>query len=161
MVPHNYLCHHREPTKTSTTPSKTQTRLQSLYVLSKNTYFLWFHTITYVITENQPRLVPPQARPRQCYKVFMFSLVVHTRPVWNQVHMFTGPISVWFWPLPTTLTWMRLLPTSYAVWLWCSSGHWWKGMAKWTCTSPPALPLVPMDNMKTRKTKSRGHVAHS
>ena len=61
------------------------------------------------ITENQPRLVPPQARAIPHYKVYMF-FVIHTRTVWNQVLMFTGPTSGWFWSLPCTF----YDPTQYA-----------------------------------------------
>jgi hypothetical protein len=39
-----------------------------------------------------------QSRPRPCYKVYMF-LLIHTPKGWIQLHMFSKPISVSFWPL--------------------------------------------------------------
>jgi hypothetical protein len=43
-----------------------------------------------------------QPRPRLCHKVHIFFLI-HTSNGWIQVHMFTNPISVSFWPLHTII----------------------------------------------------------
>jgi hypothetical protein len=107
-----------DPTKARSTPTKPQTVLQSLYVLLKDGVKSICLSIQYqsrlghyiqnaivanmnlMKCQNQPRPVAVQPRPRPCYRVHMFFLI-YTPKGWMQVHMFTNPISVLFWPLHT------------------------------------------------------------
>jgi hypothetical protein len=107
-----------DPTKARSTPTKPKTVLQSLYVLLKDgiksiclsiQYQSHFsHYIQNAIVanmnlmkwQNQPRTVAVQPRPRPCYRIHML-FRINTLKEWMQVHMFTNPISVLFWPLHT------------------------------------------------------------
>jgi hypothetical protein len=110
-----------DPTKSSITPTKTQTMLQSLYFLP-NTYFLRTESIIYVY---QPNISPVLAityyilyfhkiwineitnptktssTPTKSQTVLqsLHVFLEHTPKGWNQIFMFTCPILVQFWPL--------------------------------------------------------------